>query len=79
MICTSSYIVKCDDCGRFLSQLKSRFSSAIIYDLIQLEPMYEHIRCQACTEKLGPIHSNACPADGDMSQYETINLCDSLS
>jgi hypothetical protein len=79
MICTSYYKVRCDDCGRFLDPHATGVSSAVIYDLIALEPSYEHIRCQACTEKLGPTHSNACPADGDMSKYETINLCDAPS
>jgi hypothetical protein len=40
------------------------------YDLSAMELEYEHVRCFRCTKKLGPVKSNAMPANGDMSPYE---------
>lgn len=60
--------VKCTDCGRFTAVLGS---SADIYDMVLMCLSHEHWRCLACTEKLGPVQSNARPADGDMTPYQT--------
>ena len=62
---------RCDDCGRY-SGLHSGASSAMIFDFVAMEPSHEHLRCAACTKKLGPVHSNARPANGDMKPYETV-------
>ena len=63
---------KCDDCGRF-ANYSGGASSARMFDFVAMEPSYDHLRCAACTEKLGPIHSNARPANGDMSPYESTH------
>jgi hypothetical protein len=65
------YAERCDDCGKFFNPLEKGASSAAIYDLVQMEAGYLHFRCSFCTKKLGPVHSNARPADGDMSPYES--------
>jgi hypothetical protein len=61
--------VNCCDCGRFYS---GKHSWAYIYDFVAMQPDYLHIRCKSCTDKLGPVHSNASPYDGDMSSYQGI-------
>jgi len=58
---------KCDDCGRFMSSVGS---SAAIYDFASCGLDHEHFRCVPCTEKIGPVQSNARPHDGDMSPYQ---------
>ncbi len=63
--------MRCDDCGRFMNPEHSGASTAIIYDFAAMEPSYEHLRCPPCSARLGPIHSNATPYNGDMSRYET--------
>ncbi len=62
---------RCDDCGRY-SGLHSGASSAMMFDFVAMEPSYDHLRCAACTVKLGPVRSNARPADGNMTPYETV-------
>ena len=62
--------MRCDDCGRFGKHIGS--SSADIYDMVGMQLDREHWRCPACTEHLGPVQSNAKPADGDMSPYQTL-------
>lgn len=62
---------RCDDCGRY-SVLHSGASSAMIFDFVNMCPSHERLRCAACTKKLGPVHSNARPADGDMTPYESV-------
>jgi hypothetical protein len=64
-------ITRCDDCGRFAS-LSGGASSAMMFDFVAMCPDYERLRCADCTERLGPVHSNARPSNGDMSPYETI-------
>lgn len=62
---------KCDDCGRY-SGLHSGASSAEIFDFVAMCLSHQHLRCARCTKKLGPVRSNARPANGDMSPYETV-------
>lgn len=62
--------LRCDDCGRFAS-LSNGASSAMIFDFVAMCPDYEHLRCAACTARLGPIRSNARPSSTDMTPYET--------
>lgn len=61
---------KCDECGRFMAY-RDGASSAAIYDFVAMECVTEIARCAKCTAELGPVHSNARPANGDMSPYET--------
>jgi hypothetical protein len=44
-----------------------------MYDMTAMELSHEHYRCASCTVKLGPVHSNAKPANGDMAPYESIH------
>jgi hypothetical protein len=60
---------KCDDCGRFMRH-GAGATWAHKYDFVAMECRYEHYRCAACTERLGPITSNARPHNGDMSPYQ---------
>ena len=62
---------KCDDCGRFMNCDAAGASFAFIYDFVAMEFMYQHWRCPSCTVKLGPVHSNAMPHNGDMTRYES--------
>ena len=61
--------LRCDDCGRFITKAKSW---AYIYDLVGMCLDHEHSRCAKCHDELGPVQSNACPADGDMSHYQGV-------
>jgi hypothetical protein len=63
---------KCNDCGRFMT-LSGGASTACMYDFVAMELSHKHYRCARCTAKLGPIDSNARPADGDMSPYQSIH------
>lgn len=63
---------RCDDCGRFAS-LSNGASSAMIFDFASMCPDYDHVRCASCTARLGPVHSNARPSNGDMTPYETVH------
>lgn len=63
---------RCDDCGRFMS-LSGGASSARMYDFVAMEPSYDHARCRKCTETIGPVQSNARPANGDMSPYQSMH------
>lgn len=65
-------MLKCDDCGRFMTTEKGA-SSASIYSFNpqSLGLDYEHMRCRSCSEKMGPVQSNAQPHDGDMTKYQT--------
>lgn len=56
---------KCDKCGQFMG---AKGSWAAIYSGYELS--HELTRCQRCTEKNGPVTSNANPADGDMRPYQ---------
>lgn len=58
---------KCDKCGRWTKGAPGA-SWAAIYSSYELS--HELMRCVACTEKFGPVESNASPADGDMRPYE---------
>lgn len=62
--------LRCDDCGKF-ANLTNGASSAMMFDFVAMEPSYDHLRCASCTVKLGPVHSNARPSNGDMTPYET--------
>lgn len=62
---------KCDDCGRFM-KYEGGASSADIFDFIAMECIETRTRCASCTSQLGPLPSNARPANGDMRPYETI-------
>lgn len=64
--------LRCDDCGRF-TLLTGGVSSAMIFDFVAMCPDYEHARCPACTESLGPVKSNARPSNGDMTPYQTVH------
>lgn len=61
---------KCDDCGRFTSTSKGA-STADIFDFVAMGHDHTRVRCAGCTQKLGPVQSNARPANGDMSPYQT--------
>jgi hypothetical protein len=63
--------LKCDDCGQFATS-EPGSSGARMYDFAAMEPDYDHFRCKRCTERLGPVHSNARPASGDMRGYEQV-------
>ena len=62
---------RCWDCGRFGRWDGS--SSAAIYDLVLMELSHEHWRCRACTSKIGPVESNAKPADNDLTPYQSVH------
>lgn len=62
--------MKCDDCGRFISEPKSW---ADIYDFAAYCCDHTHFRCEKCHDKLGPAESNARPHNGDMTTYQGIN------
>ena len=68
----SEATAKCDDCGRFMDPSASGASWAYKYDMVAMECSHEHWRCSKCTDKYGPVHSNARPADGNMSPYERV-------
>lgn len=59
--------MRCDDCGQFMREASSW---AHIYDFVAMELSHEHFRCKRCTERLGPVRTNARPANGDLSPYE---------
>ena len=63
---------RCNDCGRFM-QLCNGASSATMYDMVGMQPSHDHWRCPSCTKTLGPIESNARPANGDMSPYQCVH------
>lgn len=63
---------KCDDCGQFMNFYQSGSSWADRYDFVAMECIETRTRCPACTNKLGPLHSNARPANGDMSPYQGV-------
>lgn len=65
---------KCDDCGRFLSYEAPGTSYADKYDFVAMCCDYQHWRCSDCTARLGPVHSNARPYNGDMIPYQGIIL-----
>jgi len=60
--------LRCDDCGKFTSGEGATFAS--MFDFVAMCPDYDHCRCGACTERLGPVKSNARPHSGDTSPYE---------
>jgi hypothetical protein len=60
---------KCDECGRFMRHAPGA-TWADQYDFVAMCCDYTRYRCIDCTKKLGPVHSNARPASGDMSPYE---------
>ena len=62
----------CDDCGRFFGYETPGGSTADIYDFVAMCCDYTHLRCPVCTEKLGPVTSNARPHDGNMAPYQSI-------
>lgn len=62
--------IKCSDCGKFMRL--DGGSSANIYDMTAMCLSHEHYRCARCTNDIGPIRSNACPVDEEMSPYETV-------
>lgn len=64
-------MLKCDDCGRFMSEAGSTWAE--IYDFAAMCLDRTHHRCKRCTEKLGPAKSNAKPCSGDMTPYEGVN------
>ena len=48
-------------------------SWAAIYDMATYGGLEEEIwRCQPCTDRLGPVTSNARPHDGDMRPYQGL-------
>lgn len=59
----------CDECGKF-AKLGGGASTAEIFDLVGMQPDYTRVRCAKCTAELGPVKSNARPADGDMRPYQ---------
>ena len=63
--------IKCDDCGRFM-RLDDGASTAAMYDMVGMQMSHEHFRCAGCTELLGPVQSNAKPADGNLSAYQRV-------
>lgn len=63
----------CHDCGRFMALIGGA-SSARMFDFAAMEASHDHFRCRVCTAKLGPVHSNARPSDGDMRPYESVHL-----
>ena len=67
----ADYNAKCDDCGRFMNCEASGSSTARKYDLVAMECIYDHWRCPSCTSRLGPVHSNARPNNGNMTPYES--------
>lgn len=62
---------RCDSCGRF-AVLTGGASTAMMFDMVGMCPDHEAARCGACTRKLGPVQSNARPANGDMTPYQSI-------
>jgi len=63
--------LKCDDCGRFMNPEAVGSSMAERYDMVAMCADYIHMRCPRCTDRLGPVQSNAQPSNGDMSPYQT--------
>lgn len=63
--------MSCATCGRFFKSGPG-CSWAAMYDMVHMQLNCEVIQCDSCTTKYGPLHSNAKPADGDMSPYEGI-------
>src|ERR1700761_8457696 len=64
-------MLKCGDCGKFM-RLTNGASSADIYDMVGMGLDHERYRCSLCTERLGPVQSNARPHDGDMAPYQMV-------
>lgn len=69
--CWKSGRLRCDDCGRFTDGGPGS-SWAEHYDFAGMQLDHTHIRCPDCTDKLGPVESNAKPCDGDMNPYEGV-------
>lgn len=67
-----TFYLKCDDCQRFMS-LSGGASSARMYDMAAMEASHDHARCVRCTSRMGPVQSNARPADGDMRPYQSTH------
>jgi len=67
---------KCDDCGRFISYGAAGLSWADQYTFYPPGCDYVHQRCPRCTERLGPVTSNARPHDGNMGSFQGINTPD---
>lgn len=63
---------KCDDCGRFVRANMPGASLAEIFDFAAMQPDHTALRCPSCTNRLGPVQSNAMPCDGDLSRYQTV-------
>jgi hypothetical protein len=59
---------RCDTCAKFASNKGATF--ATMFDFVAMEASHDSMRCSACTERLGPVKSNARPHDGDTSKWE---------
>lgn len=62
----SGYPFNCETCGQFATA----GSWAHQYDFAAMEPSHDSERCQRCTDKLGPVLSNARPRNDIWDQYE---------
>lgn len=71
----------CDRCGQFVGYHQPGSSYAEIYsfDPGSFGLDREVFRCPSCTLRHGPVHSNARPANHDMSPYQRVYAADALT
>ncbi len=61
--------MRCEKCGRFMDPQKAGSSWADIFDFYPPGVRETLIRCAACSEKHGPVRTNA---RGCISSYEGV-------